>query len=98
MFDLKDGDLKIAKVLWNIAIPLFLAAPVAFFAGIEFPFGFFNLFMSVATYYALKLCTDAEKSLMTPFYLFFLNTYIAHWNRLFRMSETSFRTSEQTAP
>jgi len=72
MFDLKDGDLKIAKVLWNIAIPLFLAAPVAFFAGIEFPFGFFNLFMSVATYYALKLCTDAEKSLMTPFYLFFL--------------------------
>jgi len=72
MFDLKDGDLKIAKVLWNIAIPLFLAAPVAFFAGIEFPFGFFNLFMSAATYYALKLCTDAEKSLMTPFYLFFL--------------------------
>ena len=50
MFDLKDGDLKIAKVLWNIAIPLFLAAPVAFFAGIEFPFGYFNMFMYVATY------------------------------------------------
>ena len=41
MFDLKDGDLKIAKVLWNIAIPLFLAAPVAFFAGIEFSFWLF---------------------------------------------------------
>ena len=36
MFDLKDGDLKIAKVLWNIAIPLFLAAPVAFLQELNF--------------------------------------------------------------
>ncbi len=72
MFDLREGDLKVAKILWNIAIPLFLAAPVAYFVGIEFPFGFFNLFMAIAVYYALKICTDAEKSLMTPFFLFFL--------------------------
>ena len=72
MFDLREGDLKVAKILWNIAIPLFLAAPVTYFAGIEFPFGFFNLFMAIAVYYALKICTDAEKSLMTPFFLFFL--------------------------
>ena len=29
MFDLREGDLKVAKILWNIAIPLFLAAPVS---------------------------------------------------------------------
>ena len=45
MFNLQEGDLKIAKVLWNIVIPLFLAAPLAYFHGIEFPFGFFNLFV-----------------------------------------------------
>ena len=28
--------------------------------------------MAIAVYYALKICTDAEKSLMTPFFLFFL--------------------------
>ena len=43
MFDLREGDLKVAKILWNIAIPLFLAAPVAYFAGIEFPLSLIHI-------------------------------------------------------
>ena len=70
MFTLQDGDLKIAKVLWNIVIPLFLGTFILFGMGIEVPFGFFNIVVTLAIYYALKLCTDQEKSLMTPFFLF----------------------------
>ena len=70
MFDLKEGDLKIAKVLWNIVIPMFLGAFILFGMGIEVPFGFFNIIVTAALYYAIKLCTDKEKSLMTPFFLF----------------------------
>ena len=70
MFTLQEGDLKIAKVLWNIVIPMFLGAFILFEMGIEVPFGFFNIIVTVAIYYALKLCTDEEKSLMTPFFLF----------------------------
>ena len=70
MFDLQEGDLKIAKVLWNIVIPMFLGAFILFGMGIEVPFGFFNIIVTAALYYAIKLCTDKEKSLMTPFFLF----------------------------
>ncbi len=70
MFTLQEGDLKIAKVLWNIVIPMFLGTFILFGMGIEVPFGFLNIIVTVAIYYALKLCTDQEKSLMTPFFLF----------------------------
>jgi hypothetical protein len=70
MFNLQEGDLKIAKVLWNIVIPMFLGSFILFSMGIEVPFGFFNIIVTVSLYYALKLCTDKEKSLMTPFFLF----------------------------
>ncbi len=62
MFDLQEGDLKIAKVLWNIVIPMFLGAFILFGMGIEVPFGFFNIIVTAALYYAIKLCTDKEKS------------------------------------
>ena len=70
MFILQDGDLKIAKVIWNIVIPMFLGTFILYGMGIEVPFGFFNIVVTLAIYYALKLCTDEEKSLMTPFFLF----------------------------
>ena len=70
MFNLLEGDLKIAKVVWNIIIPMFLVTFVLFGMGIEVPFGFFNIIVTAGFYYAIKLCTDQEKSLMTPFFLF----------------------------
>ena len=68
MFNLNEGDLKVAKNIWNVVIPLFIAAPVMYFAGIEFPFGFFNVVVTFAIYYALKLCTDQEKALICLLY------------------------------
>ena len=70
MFNLQEGDLKIAKVVWNIIIPMFLVTFVLYGMGIEVPFGFFNIIVTAGFYYSLKLCTDQEKSLMTPFFLF----------------------------
>ena len=47
MFNLQEGDLKIAKVLWNIVIPMFLGSFILFSMGIEVPFGFFNIIVTV---------------------------------------------------
>jgi hypothetical protein len=50
MFTLQDGDLKIAKVIWNIVIPMFLGTFILFGMGIEVPFGFFNIVVTLAIY------------------------------------------------
>ena len=65
MFTLQDGDLKIAKVLWNIVIPMFLGAFILFGMGIEVPFGFFNIIVTAALYYAIKLCTVSNDSILS---------------------------------